>query len=80
MSDLSRVYLTKRIIDHCFTDNTRDILNIVNTIILIILFPAGVCSFLENIDTYPDFVRSDTTYFHMVYFTFISMTFIGYGS
>lgn len=80
MFDLSRVYLTKRIIDHIFTDNTRDILNIVNVILLIILFPAGVCSYVENIDTYPEFVREDTTYFQMVYFTFISMTFIGYGS
>ena len=80
MCDISRVYLTKRIIDHMFTDNTRDILNIVNIFILSIFFPAGVCSYVENIPTYPEFAREDTTYFQMVYFTFISMTFIGYGS
>lgn len=80
MFDLSRVYLTKRIIDHLFQDSMCDILNIVNVYFLIILFPAGVCTFVENIATYPDFVREDTTYLDMVYFIFISMTFIGYGS
>lgn len=81
MLDTSRVYLTKRVIDSMTTDNTRDILNIGNIMLLIIFFPAGFCSFVESMETYPTFDdRPDATYFQMVYFVFISMTFIGYGS
>ena len=80
MLDTSRVYLTVRIIDHLTTDNLRDILHIVNILITIIFFPAAVCSFIESIDSYPVFERENTTFFEMVYFVFISMTFIGYGS
>ena len=80
MFDTSRVYLTKRVIEHMTTDNSRDILKIVNIILLIVFFPAAFCSYVENLDTYPEYVREDTTYFQMIYFIFISMTFIGYGS
>lgn len=80
MFDTSRVYLTKRVIEHMAVDNSRDILKIVNIILLIIFFPSAFCSFVENLDTYPDFAREDTTYNNMIYFIFISMTFIGYGS
>lgn len=75
-----RVYLSVRVIEHLTTDNTRDILKIVNILLLIIFFPAAFCSFIESKDSYPVFIREDTTYFQMVYFVFISMTFIGYGS
>ena len=80
MFDTSRVYLTKRIIDHTMTDNVRDIMHIVNKLLLIIVFPAAFCSFVEAYESYPIFERADTTYFQMIYFAFISMTFIGYGS
>ena len=75
----SRVYLTKRVIHHMATDNTRDILDICNILLLIIFFPAAFCSFVETLDTYPFFTKIDT-YFEMVYLVFISMTFIGYGA
>ena len=79
MFDTSRVYLTKRIIDLIEDENFRDILYICNTIVLIIFFPAAFCSYIENLESYP-VLGSDSTYFQMVYFIFISMTFIGYGS
>ena len=80
MLDTSRVYLTVRIIDHFTTDNLREILHIVNILITIIFFPAAICSFIESWEDYPEFERENTTFFQMVYFVFISMTFIGYGS
>lgn len=75
----SRVFLTKRVIHHMAADNTADILNICNILLLIIFFPAAFCSFVETLDTYPEFSDVDTFY-EMVYFVFISMTFIGYGT
>ena len=81
MLDTSRVYLTKRVINSMTTDNARDMLNIGNIMLLIIFFPAAFCSFVESRETYPTFdERPDATFFQMVYFVFISMTFIGYGS
>ena len=84
MLDTVRVYLTKRVIDGTTSDNFRDILHIGNIMLLIIIFPAAFCSFVES--TYPtdpdydQFSRTDTTYGQMVYYIFISMTFIGYGT
>ena len=47
---------------------------------LIIVFPAAFCSFVESADGYPLYEDPNTTFFQMIYFVFISMTFIGYGS
>lgn len=80
MFDTSRVYLTKRCIDYMKNENLRDILHIVNVLMLIIFFPAAFCAYIESYDTFPVYERSDTTFFQMIYFAFISMTFIGYGS
>ena len=81
MLDTSRVYLTKRVIDGMTDGNLRDILHISNIMLIIIVFPAAFCSFVESLETYPTFEeRPDATFFQMVYFIFISMTFIGYGS
>ena len=63
MLDTSRVYLTVRIIDHFTTDNLREILHIVNILIIIIFFPAAICSFIESRDAYPEFERENTTFF-----------------
>ena len=63
MLDTSRVYLTVRMIDHLTTDNLQDILHIVNILITIIFFPAALCSFVESMDSYPEFEREDTTFF-----------------
>jgi hypothetical protein len=84
MLDTVRVYLTKRVIDSTTSDNFRAILHIGNIMLLIVIFPAAFCSFVET--TYPtdpkynEFTRVDTTYGQMVYYIFISMTFIGYGT
>ena len=80
MLDTTRVYLTLRVINDNTYENTREILNIGNIMLLIIFFPAAFCSFIESADSYPEYPRENATYFEMVYFIFISMTFIGYGS
>ena len=79
MLDTSRVYLTKRVIDHSTSPNFRDILNIINALVSMIIFPAAFCSFVETIDSYPYF-NDINTFFEMVFFVFVSSTFVGYGS